>query len=50
MEINRRNFMKKATIAGLTTVAFTAPGISEQAPIEKTKNKTAAAANDRIRT
>ena len=50
MEINRRNFMKKATIAGLTTVAFTAPGISDQVPVEKAKKKTATAATDRIRT
>ena len=42
--------MKKATIAGLTTVAFTAPGISDPVPVEKTKKKNAPASTERIRT
>jgi predicted homoserine dehydrogenase-like protein len=42
--------MKKATIAGLTTVAFTAPGMSDPVPIEKAKKNTAPATTDMIRT
>jgi hypothetical protein len=49
MEINRRNFMKKATIAGLSTVAFT-PAIADPVPNEKGNKKTSPAATDRIRT
>lgn len=42
--------MKKATIAGLSTVAFTAPVIADPVPNEKGKKKTTPAATDTIRT
>jgi hypothetical protein len=50
MEINRRNFMKKATIAGLTTAAFTASGMPSGMNDEKQKRKPRLAATDKIRT
>jgi hypothetical protein len=47
MDINRRNFMKKATVAGLTTAAFASAGIPDQEILKKTSKK--AAPSDRIR-
>jgi predicted dehydrogenase len=50
MGINRRNFMKKATIAGLSTAAFTTAGLSNEHANKESKKKSAMAQNDRIRT
>jgi hypothetical protein len=49
MEIDRRSFMKKATIAGLSTAAFTTAGLPEAIANEKPKKKAAPAPSDRIR-
>jgi Glycosyl hydrolase 109, C-terminal domain/Oxidoreductase family, NAD-binding Rossmann fold len=50
MEINRRNFMKKATIAGLSTAAMTAAGITDSLASDKPDKKAARVATERIRT
>jgi predicted dehydrogenase len=50
MEINRRNFMKKAAVAGLATAAMTASRITEATASDKSKKKPVPAATDRIRT
>jgi hypothetical protein len=50
MKINRRNFMKKASIAGLTTAAFSAVGIPDQLIKKKPAKKSASISTDRIRT
>ena len=48
MEINRRKFMKTATIAGLSTAAFSSMGMSVSEEDKKAKKKPAAAPSDRI--
>jgi hypothetical protein len=50
MEINRRSFMKKAALAGLTTTAFTKVGMTDEAVDKKSKKRSAPAPSDRIRT
>jgi predicted dehydrogenase len=49
MAINRRNFMKQATLAGLATAAIPVSGMQD-AIQDKPKKKPAAAPSDRIRT
>jgi len=49
MAINRRDFMRKATI-GLTTAAFTSPAMANPVSQEKSKKKVRSAPSDSIRT
>ena len=48
--MERRDFMKKATIAGLSTAVITVPGISDPVTDQKTKKKTGKVDTGRIRT
>jgi len=50
MEINRRNFVKKATLAGLATAAIPASGMQDASVQDKPKKKSAPAPSDKIRT
>jgi hypothetical protein len=50
MDINRRNFMKRATLAGLATAAIPASGMQDAIVKDNPKKKTTPAPSDRIRT
>jgi predicted dehydrogenase len=49
MEINRRNFMKKATLAGLATASIPVSIAGQEVIKDKPKKKTAVPPSDRIR-
>lgn len=49
MELNRRNFMKKAALAGLGTAAISAGAMAASTAGEKQQKKPITSANDKIR-
>jgi hypothetical protein len=50
MEINRRSFIKKAAMAGLTTTAFAKSGIPDEATEKRSERRPVKGPTDRIRT